>query len=241
MKRLSLIMMSIAVVLGMAQCKKNAEPVVPGGGNAETVDLTLNVGNGSKVGVNTETGAVTFESGDVIYVSDETQGYLGSLSYDGGGTFSGSITTPTEGEHLYFYFLGNQDISYDSDTHEITVDIIDQSSGLPVISCEKSTQAYTSGVTSYSAKLKNKCALVKFNVTTGSTKNIYFTGVNNTVTFTMGSTEASYNQTEGGKIILNGTGSGDATEKWAILFPMEEGLSAGTDGTAYSPVRRYLP
>ena len=238
MKRLSLLL-GIALLFGMTQCKKNVDPVVPGSGNAGTVNLTLNVGggsgNGSKVGVDTETGAVTFESGDVIFVADETQGYLGYMSYGGGSTFSGSITTPTEGEYLYFYFIGNHGYGDVTITdNKITASISDQSEMLPVVSCNTSTQVYTPSVTSYSSKLRNKCALVKFNVTTGSTKNIYFTGVNNTVTFTMGSTEASYSQSGEGKIILNGTGSGTDTEKWAILFPMEEGLSAGADGTAYS-------
>jgi len=234
MKRLSLVLVSVALVLGMAQCKKNVEPVVPGGGNTETVNLTLNVGGNSKVDVDTDTGAVTFESGDVIFVADETQGYLGYMSYDGGGTFSGAITTPTEGEHLYFYFIGNHgygDVTITDD--KITASISDQSEKLPVVSCNTSNEVYSTGVTSYTSRLKNKSALVKFNVTTSSTRNIYITGVNNTVTFTMGNTEPAYSQTDGGKIILNGTGNGDDTEKWAIMLPMAA-LAAGAEGTAAS-------
>ena len=238
MKKLGLILMSVALVLGMARCKKTAEPFVPNG-DMGTVNLTLNVEggseNGSKVGVDTGTGAVTFQSSDVIFVADETQGYLGTMSYGGGSTFSGTITTPTEGEHLYFYFIGNHGVSDVTRIgRTITASIIDQSEMLPVVSCNTSTQAYSPSITSYSSQLKNKSALVKFNVTTGSTTNIYITGVNNTVTFTMGSTElTSYSQTEGGKIILNGTGSGDNTAKWAIMLPMTA-LDAGADGTAYS-------
>ena len=66
MKRIGIIAMAIALVLGLTQCKK--EQNVQTNEN-ETIAITLDIRNGgTRMDVNTTTGEVTYEEGDVIYV-----------------------------------------------------------------------------------------------------------------------------------------------------------------------------
>jgi uncharacterized protein (TIGR02145 family) len=77
--------------------------------------------------------------------------------------------------------------------------------------------------------LLNKCALVKFNVTTASEAATCITGMKNKVTVDFAENTLTHSQ-EGNGIITLPAGSG---EKWAILLP-QEAVEAGEDGTAYS-------
>ena len=170
MKKLSTIIMAIALVLGMIQCKKNVEtitttPVVDG----NWVDITLNVGGGSKHNVNTSTGAVTYTSGDVLYVGNNGK-YVGTLTYNG-SAFSGSILNPSEDDYLCFYFLGGltpADAPVAGTTTSFNVNISNQTSTLPVLSYGRSSKKYESGNHTYTAILGNKCALVKFSTNVNS-------------------------------------------------------------------------
>ena len=81
MKRLSLVLMSVALMLGMAQCKKDAATTVPSG-VAETVNISLDVEGNSKVAVNPSTGVVKFQTGDKIYVAYNGS-YVGTLEHNG--------------------------------------------------------------------------------------------------------------------------------------------------------------
>ena len=102
MKKLGIITLAMALLLGMSQCKKEKTDTPANEG--VKVPITLNVnGNGSRVAVNTENGVVTFENGDLLYVASNGV-FVGTLSYDG-TNFSGDITEPTEGQKLHFYFL----------------------------------------------------------------------------------------------------------------------------------------
>ena len=181
MKKINIILMAIALALTLSQCKKNEEqPTV----NDNVVTITLNLSNnsGSKVNVNPAMGTVDFESGDKIYVGSGGK-YVGFLTHNG-TNFSGNITNPTEDQPLQFYFLGNvtpQETLSAGTTEECSVIISDQTEHLPVISCAASYENYVSGVTTYSAHLLNKCALVKFSVTTPSNSPICITGMNNKV------------------------------------------------------------
>ena len=189
MKRKALIL--AIILLGLAQCKKEL-PLEPQG---EQVRITLNVDNGASTG-STSDGSrvivnpnsspmVTFESGDKILVG-YNGAYVGTITHDG-TCFTGDITITQSGDQpLYFYFLGNKDAKTSSNenieagaTH---VDISDQSGTLPVISMAPSNEDYSSTVTSYSASLHNQCSIIKFNVTTSSTSDIYLKGLDNQAT-----------------------------------------------------------
>ena len=248
--------MALAMVLGLAQCKK--EQPTP---QSEGVMITLNVGdnnNGSRANVNpTGTEQVTFVDGDQILVAYDGH-YVGTLEKATVGSvsqFSGTIniTQSDTDQPLYFYFLGNKQGTLATGATTCTVNISDQTTtaGLPVISMGKSIDAegetvyYESGMTSFSSRLYNKCSLMKFNVTTPSTAAICLTGMNNTVNVNFGEpTEANYGFTygmdaeDGGLIMMPGVTT-ENTETWAIVLP-QAALEAGGENSAYTADLRYL-
>ena len=232
MKRISIILMAFALTMTMSQCKKNEGPTTS---NDEVVTITLDVKNNynSKVVVNTATGTVDFETGDKIYVGSGGK-YVGFLTHNG-TNFSGNITNPTENQPLQLYFLGNvtpQEALSAGTTEECSVIISDQTEHLPVISCAASNENYVSGLTTYSAHLLNKCALVKFNVTTPSNSPICITGMKNKVTVDFTQNTMTPSQ-DGDGVIMLPAGSGENVEKWAILLS-QEALEEGEEGSAYS-------
>jgi hypothetical protein len=228
--------MVLVMVMTMAQCKKNEETNLN-----KTVTITLDVKgastgsatNGSKVVVNPATGTVDFETGDKVYVGSGGK-YVGFLTHNG-TNFVGNITNPIENQPLQFYFLGNvtptETLSAGT-TEECSVIISDQTEHLPVISCAASYENYVSGLTSYTGHLLNKCALVKFNVTTPSNSPICITGMNNKVTVNFSQNTVTPSQ-DGEGVIKLPAGSGENVEKWAILLP-QEALEEGEDWSAYS-------
>lgn len=236
MKRISMILMAFVLVLTMTQCKKNEET-----NQDKIVTITLDIkhNNGSKVDVNTITGTVNFETGDKVYVGSGGK-YVGFLTHNG-TSFVGNITNPTENQPLQFYFLGNvtpTETLSTGTTEECSVIISDQTEHLPVISCASSFENYVSGLTSYTGHLLNKCALVKFNVTTPSNSPICITGMKNKVTVDFANNTLTPSQ-DGEGVIMLPDGSGENVEKWAILLP-QEALEEGEQGSAYSLNGRYL-
>ena len=235
MKRISFIITALLLLAALTQCQKDLQVSPANEGN--TVDITLNIkgGSGSRVDVNTATGAVTYESGDNIYVVSGGR-YVGTLTYNG-TCFGGTITDPTVGEPLYFYFLGNvtpAETLVTGVTTTCSVVISDQTEHLPVIACAPSNENYVSDLTTFSATLINQCALVKFNVTTSSEAPTCIVGMKNKVTVDFSSDTLAYSQ-EGNGVITLPAGSG---ERWAILLP-QEALEAGTVGSAYSENEEY--
>ena len=233
MKRIGIIAMAMALVLGLTQCKKEQNAQT---NENETVAITLDIRNGgTRMDVNTVTGEVDYEVGDVIYVVSSGK-YVGTLTHNG-TNFSGPITNPTVGEPLHFYFLGNvtpAETLTAGTTESCSVVISDQTEKLPVIEYAPSDENYTAGATAFTAFLLNKCALVKFNVTTSSEAATCVIGFNNKVTVDFTDASFTYSKTNGGNITLPG-GSG---EKWAILLP-QEAMEAGGAGSAYSQDGTY--
>lgn len=240
MRRMTYLVMALALVLGFTQCKKE-QPLEPQG---EQVRITLNVDkddNGAKVDV---TGRdVTFTSGDQIIVACQGQ-YIGTLTHNG-TNFSGEIASPHEGSYLYFYFLGNKvpktvagnDLVVGD--YECSVDISDQSSELPVISMAPSTDPYSSSVSSYSARLHNKCSLMKFNVTTNPAAYgapIYITGMKNKVRvwFNRSDNSDAFEYSKEGEGIIKMKGvTTEGGETWAIVL-QQSALVTGELGSAYT-------
>ena len=222
MKKLGIIAMAFALVLGMSQCKKeNTNSSIDDG---VKVPITLNVsGNSSsRVAVEGSTGVVTFEDGDVIHVSSNGV-YVGTMTYNG-TVFSGEITEPTEGQKLHFYFLGNKTPEFNSDNTGCSVIISDQTTELPVISYAPSRENYQIGKTNYNATLLNKCALVKFDVTTSSEAATCILSMSNKVNIYFINNSFSYSK-DGEGMITMAAGSG---EKWAILLPQPPLTHPGT-------------
>ena len=241
MKRLcNSVMVLMVIALIMTQCKKNDGKLMSNGQN-ETVTITLDVkkNNGSKVVVNPSTGTVNFESGDMIYVGSGGK-YVGFLTHNG-TNFIGNVSNPTEGQPLQFFFLGNVTPSeplFVGTTETCSVIISDQTEHLPVISCAASNENYTPANSNYTAHLLNKCALVKFNVTTPSEMPVCITGMKNKVTLDFVNNILAPSMDGDGVIMLQ-PGSGENVEKWAILLP-QEALEEGEDGSVYSEDGNYL-
>ena len=225
---------AFALLLGMTQCKKNFETLNTDANNGAYITLSV---DGAKAGVTPgeQVGDVTFSKNDIVYVAYNGV-YVGSLTYNG-SNFAGTINAEASGdERLYFYFLGNSKPTFSADQKSCSVMISDQAGGtldLPVISFAGSDQPYT-GAGAYSAHLRNKSALVKFNVTKPAGYNQLGTvimGVNNQVTvdFTKPTTDLdanngfSYSMVNDGKITI-GSGIG---EVWAIMLPREESTPSG--------------
>ena len=229
MKRISIIVAAMALVLGLSQCKKEQTTTA---NEDENVTITLDIqhNGGTRMGVNTSTGEVTYEEGDVVYVASGGK-FIGTLTHNG-TNFGGTITNPTVGEPLYFYFLGNvtpAETLTEGTTTTCSVVISDQTEHLPVIECGPSNETYTSGVTTFTAFLLNKCALVKFNVTTSSEAATCITGMKNKVTIDFAENALTYSQEDNG-IVEIPAGNG---EKWVILLP-QEAVEAGEVNSAYS-------
>ena len=238
MKRLSTIIMALALVLGMSQCKKqetpttgNTTPIYPG------VDITVKVGdnegkaeNGEKHHIAPNYGLFAFSDGDKLYVGHGGK-FVGSLKFKN-GFFSGTINpNPNVTEQpLHFFFLGNSELKSDTivnQTTSLSISIADQSGNLPVLSYGASTKNFTGAGTTYSTTLKNKCALVKFNLQNqGLVENgfvVTLSGVPTlaTVNFANPTAETAIVATEGqtnGDITLYSE-DGVSTHRWAILLP----------------------
>ena len=197
MKKLSAIIVALALVFGFTQCKKHIETIAPTSHGG--VHITLGIDNDAKHSVNTtagdDYGKVTFSENDELYVGNGGQ-FVGTLYYHN-GQFEGEIGIDDEppydpieltpDEYMYFYYTGGYE-----------------------------------GVTSYSSMLLNNCALVKFNMGTETGDQVTVFDMLSEVKFNFNEPENIANVfVPTGKrdpIILNSRGSGN-TEKWAILLP----------------------
>ena len=220
MKKLGLFAVAAALLVTLTQCKKDETTTPANEGEKVTITLNVGGGNGSRVAVEGETGVVTFENGDVLYVASNGT-CVGTLTYNG-ENFAGEVTEPTEGEKLQFYFLGNKTPEFNTDNTGCSVVITDQTEQLPVISYAPSRENYQVGLTAYNATLLNKCALVKFDVTTASDAATCILGMNNKVTVSFADNSFEYGH-DGEGVITLAAGSG---EKWAILLPQDEVANA---------------
>ena len=248
MRRTLYFVMALALVLGFTQCKK--EQPTP---QTQGVRITLNVNGGnsnSRVIVNPtghtnpDYATVTFEENDSIFVG-YNNAYVGTLTYSN-GTFDGTVNiSETVGdEHLHFYFLGGVGFEPTVDGNTATVVISDQTTKYPVISYAPSNEVFT-GEGTYSAKLKNKCSIIKVNATLPAAvaaAPICITGMNNKVTVHFDTPNGDDNGFEYG---IDGEGvikmpAKDADNvSWAIVLP-QAALEQGEEGSAYTELPETL-
>ena len=229
MKRVGTIIIAIALVLGLSQCKKRIETISDVASNG--VFITLNVDNGSKYEVITGTGEVNYTVGDKVFVGNNGA-YCGTLTYDG-TVFSGTID-PTKNDYLYFYFvsglLKEEDMSAATQTY--TVDISDQSSQLPVLSCGRSNVKFKSDINTYSSTLLNKCALVKFTLSSGTSSAVKVCSMKSEAKIDF----ATHTIKASGKTNSVMLYSSNELEKWAVLLPQDAvyGAISVIDGNNYN-------
>jgi len=229
MKRLSTIIMALALVLGMSQCKKQETPVT---GNTTPsnpgVHITVNVGdqdgkddNGEKHNIAPANGLFAFSNDDQLYVGHNGQ-YVGTLTF-ANGFFDGTIypdQTVTD-QPLHFYFVGNAAVTGTpsaNQTTSLSISIADQSANLPVLSYGASNELYTGPNTTYSTTLRNQCALVRINLLTETTDAITLSNVPTEATIDFANNAITPTTTTMGNITLFGE-EGVETHRWAILLP----------------------
>ena len=229
MKRISIVLAAIALVLGLSQCKKQEQQTTTDTNGTVAITLDVKVHDGSRINVNPDNGMVAFEYGDVVYVASG-QKFVGTLT-NNGNTFAGNITNPTEGEPLYFFFLGNktpEEALTPGSSTTCSVNISDQTNGYPVISFATSKETFT-GAGLYTAFFLNTAALVKFDVTTLSANPTCILGLNNKVTVDFSTNGFAYSQVDNGLVKLQGWSG----ERWAILLP-QAALTEGNNGSVYT-------
>ena len=237
MKKLSTIIMALALVLGMSQCKKqetpttgNTTPTNPG------VHITVNVGdqdgkdgkdnNGEKHNIAPQYGLFSFSSGDVLYVGHDGK-FVGTLTF-ANGFFDGTIypDASVTDQPLHFYFVGNAAVTgtpVANETTSLSISIADQHENLPVLSYGASTKPFTGPNTTYSTTLKNKCALVRFDLQNQGDYEVTLSNVPTlaTVNFANPTAETAIVATEGqtnANMTLYGE-EGNTAIRWAILLP----------------------
>lgn len=220
MKKITLALMAVMLVLGMTQCKKEQPTPTPyPTPDGEVVYISMKVDDGGKHIVYPGTGAYVFEDGDVIYVGNNGH-YVGTLTYNK-GTFSGSITNPSTSDYLHFYFTGGKaptDAPTAGSTTSFTVNISDQTSKLPILSYGRSHIKYVNGTTAYNCMLENKCGLVKFVPTIATSEVIRVGGMKTTATINFATPGITPTNATGNVKLYAASNS----EKWAILLPQNE-------------------
>jgi hypothetical protein len=229
MKKLSTIIMALALLLGMSQCKKQETPTT---GNTTPsnpgVHITVNVGdqdgkgeNGEKYNIAPAYGLFAFTNDDVLYVGHNGK-YVGSLTFSN-GFFSGTIypdETVTD-QPLHFYFIGNAAVTETptvNQTTPLSISIADQRQNLPVLSYGASTKPFTGTGTTYSTTLRNQCALVRFDLATQGNYTVTLSGVPTQATVDFASNAITPDLSTTSDITLYGE-SGNTMYRWAILLP----------------------
>lgn len=219
MKKLNTLLIAVAIVFGMTQCKKNLETTVTPNNLGEPVHITLNVGDGDRHIVYPGTGEVVYSDGDVIYVGNNRK-YIGYLTYNS-GAFSGDIYDPQTTDYLHFYFVGGltpSAVPVVGATTDFTVSIANQSSKLPVLSYGRSTVKYTGASTTYGCTLLNKCGLVKFVPSTATPETVTVGGMKTTATIDFATPGITPTASTGNVTLY---AESDAA-KWAILLVQDE-------------------
>lgn len=186
MRKAGTMLLALAMILTFTQCKKTIETVTTQG----KTFISLDVENNSRYDINLETGAVTYQEGDAIYVINDGK-VIGGLECDGTGNgkhFVGALwdvdllyhqpytIDPSDG--LHFFFVGDVDPDFDENTGALYVDMSNQSVDRPLLSYGHC--AYDASVTKYRCGMRNKCALVKFELTDASTDNVTVNHLHNT-------------------------------------------------------------
>lgn len=168
MKKIILLALASVMFL-LPQCKKNTVTPVEDNG----FYMTLTAGCGDRTAFTPSTGAFVWSDGatEYIYVGGSNHdNCLGKLSGTGTGTssmtFSGTLTyTPTEGETLYFFYLGKG--AEKTGTALTTLDFSTQDGTLANVTdyhIAIGTGSYSSGTVNYATTLDMKMAIAYFNV-----------------------------------------------------------------------------
>ena len=260
MKNISTLLIALALILGLSQCKKKVAEITPAATpevNGNLVHIRVNAGHGDKHIVYPESGAYVFQNGDKLYVGNHGY-YVGTLEYYN-GAFSGDIEindtcAAAYRDYLHFYFIGGAYTgelytpSATDPTRSFEWSIADQTgSKLPILSYGHSTRKFTNQTTAYSCMLENKCGLVKFWAwPTPSTSNTLVTISGMKTTALIDFENPGITSTDDfGEVKLHKISGSDPAERWAILLPqssVEEDTVSYKDAENHDVVQTiYMP
>lgn len=239
MKRLGTLLIAIALVFGMTQCKKKSETIDSVTPMGTPVHITVNVTEGSKHIVYPGSGAVVYTDHDIVYVGNNGK-YIGQLEYED-GKFSGTIYGPSTEDYLHFYFIGGLNPSTTpsaGSTTDFTVSIANQRTNLPVLAYGKSHIKYTSESTTYACILENKCGLVKFNLGKATYNDVTINGMKTTAKIDFENNGIVAQATTGEITLYSGEST---TTRWAILLPQSvvENPTVSIDG--FDAIIAFVP
>ncbi len=220
MKKLTLIVSAIALLIGFSQCKKE---VITPNTTDQGIHITLNAGygqNGQRTDFNPAGSFVwTNDATEYVYVGGANHsGCIGVLSGTGNGTatmtFTGGLTTtPNDGELLYFFYLGKG-----RDGSPVnTLDFSSQDGTLENVTnyhIAIGSEEYTTGQTSFSATLDMAMAIAYFDLSEFGSGNIYLNGEDVYSTATINYTSGSISGNSKGFINV-----GTADSKYVALIP----------------------
>lgn len=240
------LLLALTMVLSFTQCKKKLDTINPT--DQQMVNITLDVSGGSRVNVdpywepNATFAKVTYENGDKVYAVYKGN-YLTTLTYNSStlkfeGTMPSPAPEPDYYSPIWFYFLGgNGFTAVEESTNVYSVDISDQTENYPIISCAHSDEVYK-GTGSYTAKLQNKCSIVKFNDNAPAGKVLCITGMNNKVTVDFSTGDFEYSQINNGIIRMpvadTDHDEGGRHVRWAICLPQDDVTTAGSAKSIYT-------
>ena len=180
----------VMVALLATQCKKQTEPV-SGQPEGETIEVTVRVENNTAKTDITADGAVSWKKGDRLYVVDETQGLLGHVSAVANGKsvyFDGSISAPTVGGVLRFYYVGDKYFTLD-DSGNYTFNLGSQDGTLEGIAAHsqlmfgKSEQIAVGTTDLGTITMTSQMAIAHLNITNNSSNTVTVKGGFATSTF----------------------------------------------------------
>ena len=116
------LMMAMVLMLTFTQCKKNDETIVS---TTDGVKMTLYANYGAKTSF-TDAGAISWTTGDVIYVIKDGA-CIGSLTKQSGvNEFSGPIEGLSEGDNeLHYYYVGTEQ-TIEKEATSFSMDFVNQ-------------------------------------------------------------------------------------------------------------------
>jgi len=237
MKRLSTIIMALAVIMGMTRCTKPAMQLYDGTYTGVTKEITFTTGGSSKVEINNVLNELkfTWKTGDTLYVYGSKTGtfsdgrYCGKLGIVKGmgtenGFFSGTLENVPETGKLRFYYCPKE--LFDKEQKTITVDLSSQNGSLNdpngiashLVACADVT-VMESG--DYSATLTVPYSVVKLDLSAFGTTDITMSGITNSgLTVTANGVK---NVSTGGITSLSGA---DVTTNTCYVSVMPENVTA---------------
>lgn len=178
MKKLALLVIAFALIIGMTQCKKKAATPV----SDNSIQITLSANNGGDDKTVFDGTGFTWSGTEIIYVGGNSTGYLGYLTstliYDEGkkANFSGNIDNPSGNDILYFFYLGKGGVK--AETGRNTINFSKQDGSIENVTkyhIAIGSAAYSSTNTYTDVTFDMKMAIARFN-TSGFDGSVYIHG-----------------------------------------------------------------